>query len=382
MKKKDFHILLVTKSTGGIAEYIRWLVQGIDQDNYTLTVACLSENSAEFAAELQEKYRVETMNYAMDRYKVNFFSDFRLEIQLIRLLNSRRYDLVHAHGSKAGFLVRAAGIGTRLPVLYTPHCFAFHAETKGWKKNAIVLLERLAAYRTAQFITVSKGSKELALAHRVGRAEQFSVVYTGIKAEKYHPEINRSALKSALNIPPNAPVVGSVGRLNAQKSPLDFVRAAAASLRLVPETHFLWAGSGVLAEEAKKLGEKLGISSSLHWLGQRADIPALLQILDCFVLTSRWEGFPLVVLEAMSAGVPVVATDIPGTNEAIEHKKNGLLAPAGDYETIGKEIAELLKNPQTRQKYAAASRLRLEAEFTRAKMLEKIQRIYDRYRPI
>jgi glycosyltransferase involved in cell wall biosynthesis len=382
MKKKPFRILLVTKSTGGIAEYIRWLVQGIDTESYSLTVACLSENSTEFAAELRQKYHVGAMSYAMNRYKVDPLSDARLGLQLMRLLRSHRFDLVHAHGSKAGFLVRMAGLGTQIPILYTPHCFAFHAGTHGWKKNTVILLERFAAARTSRFITVSAGSKELALAHRVGKPEQFSVVHTGIEAEKYHPAANKKALKAALGIPPNAAVIGTVGRLNAQKSPLDFVRVAAASLKSAPETHFVWAGSGHLAEEARFLSERLGISSSVHWIGQRDDIPDLLQIFDCFLLVSRWEGFPLVILEAMAAEVPVVATDIPGTNEAISHGKNGWLAPVGEHEKLARYILDLLNNPQRAKDFVEASRIRLQNEFRRTEMLTKIQDVYDRYRPV
>ncbi len=150
MTQKPARLLLVTKSTGGIAEYIRWLVQGLDRDRFQITVVCLSENNRAFAEELHENYAVESIHFEMSRYQVNLFSDSLLGLKLARLLRSGNYDLVHAHGSKAGFLVRMAALGTKLPVVYTPHAFAFHAGSKALAKKIIILLEKLAAPLTTR----------------------------------------------------------------------------------------------------------------------------------------------------------------------------------------------------------------------------------------
>ena len=161
MQKK--RILLITKSTGGIAEYIRWFVNGLDHQKFTVTVACLSENSSPFAEELGQIDAVRAISYEMNRYKVNLFSDALLGLKLIKLIRSEPFDLIHAHGSKPGFLTRVAALGAKLPVFYTPHSFAFHAGTGGVSKKIIILLERLAARFTKKFITVSSGGRDLAL---------------------------------------------------------------------------------------------------------------------------------------------------------------------------------------------------------------------------
>ncbi len=184
------------------------------------------------------------------------------------------------------------------------------------------------------------------------------------------------ALKAELGIPAGAPVVGSVGRLSRQKSPLDFVRVAEATLKSTPDAHFLWAGSGPLDADVYRLSQNLGIASSIHWLGQRNDVPELLKIMDVFLLTSYWEGFPLVLLEAMSAGVPVVATDILGTREAVLHAESGWLAAPGDIVGLSGCVVNLLQDPVQAERFAQVAAERLAQTFTRAKMLLEIQAVY------
>lgn len=374
---RSVRVLLVTKSTGGVAEYIRWLVQGIDREKFSLLVVCLSENSPEFADELRQAYGVQSISYTMDRYKVDLISDTRVGFQLAKLIREHQFDLIHAHASKPGFLARIAALGTGVPVLYSPHCFAFHA---GAGRVTIVItsfLERLAAFFTTRFVVVSEGERELACRYRVGRQEQITVIYTGIDPAPYRLPVDISYLKASLGIPVAAPVIGSVGRLSTQKSPSDFVRVAEAVHRSKPDAHFVWVGDGPLEQDVRNLSTTLQLDSAIHWLGQRSDVQKLLHLFDCLILTSRWEGFPLVVLEAMAAGVPVVATDILGTRELIQHGVNGWLAPVRETESLADLVLDLLANPSTANVFRQASQVRIENEFTRTGMLAMIQNLYE-----
>jgi glycosyltransferase involved in cell wall biosynthesis len=375
--KRSVRVLLVTKSTGGVAEYIRWLVQGIDREKFSLLVVCLSENSHEFAEELHQAYGIRTISYAMNRYKVDVTSDARVALQLARLIREHQFDLIHAHASKPGFLARMAALGTGIPVLYSPHCFAFHAGAGSLTILITSFLERLAAFFTTRFVVVSDGERELAYEYRIGRQQQITVIYTGIDPAPFRQPVDISSLKSSLGIPMSAQVVGSVGRLSAQKSPSDFVRVAEAVHRSRPDAHFIWIGDGPLEEEVRNLSTSLQLDAIIHWLGQRSDVHQLLHLFDCLILTSRWEGLPLVILEAMAAGVPVVATDILGTRELIEHGVNGWLAPVRDAESLARLVLNLLANPSKAETFREASRARIEKEFTRTHMLGMIQDIYE-----
>ncbi len=374
---RSMRVLLVTKSTGGVAEYIRWLVQGIDREKFSLSVVCLSENGPEFAEELRQAYGVQAISYAMNRYQIDLISDARVGFQLAKLLRGHQFDLIHAHASKPGFLARIAAIGTGIPVLYSPHCFAFHA---GAGRMTILLtsfLEWLAALFTTRFVVVSEGERELACRYHVGRREQIIVIHTGIDPAPFRQPVDLSSLKASLGIPVSAPVIGSVGRLSTQKSPSDFVRVAEAIHRSKPDAHFVWVGDGPLRQEVGNLSASLQLDFAIHWLGQRSDVHQLLHLFDCLILTSRWEGFPLVILEAMAAGVPVVATDILGTRELIQHGVNGWLAPVRDTESLAGLVLNLLTEPGKADTFRRAGTARIENEFTQARMLVMIQNLYE-----
>lgn len=374
---QPLRILLVTKSTGGVAEYIRQLVNGLDRSEFVMTVACLSEGGPEFAAELAQVPNVKTFSLKMNRYKVDPFSDTRVLFSLANHLRHERYDLIHAHASKPGFLARFAAIGTGTPVLYSPHCFAFHEGAGQLSATLVAMLERLAAqYFTARIVVVADGERELARQYNVGFDELFVTVHTGIDPCLYRQPADRATLKASLNVPANSMLVGAVGRLSSQKSPLDFVRMASIIHKQYPDVHFAWIGSGPLNDSACRLSTELGLNGVFHFAGHRTDIPALLQCLDCFVLPSAWEGFPIALLEAMAAGVPVVSTNIPGNNEAIHSGLNGWLVPVQDPAALAQATLDLLNNPQRADAFRSSSTQRVEQMFTRQAMLENLAGIY------
>ncbi len=371
-------VLEVTKSTGGVAEYVRWLAHGLDREKFALTVACLSENGPEFAAELGRIPGVSAFSLEMNRYQVDPFSDARVALRLREVIIRQKFDLVHAHASKPGFLARFAALGSGTPVIFSPHCFAFHAGTGRAKARILAALEAFAArFLTARIMTVARGEEELALRFGVGYPGLFTTVHSGLDAQAYRRPVQADRLKASLGIPPQAPLVGAVGRLSEQKAPLDFVRMAAQVHAMRPEVHFIWIGTGPLEADVRTLAASLGLEGVFHLPGQRSDIPELLHTLDCFALTSLWEGFPLVVLEAMAAGVAVVATDILGTREAIQSGESGLLVPPADAQAMAKAVISILDHPQQAEGFRQAATRRIETEFTRERMLQGVTGLYQ-----
>jgi glycosyltransferase involved in cell wall biosynthesis len=374
---EPLRLLLVTKSTGGVAEYVLRLVQGLDGMQFKITVACLSENGPQFAAQLSQIPGVSAFSLDMNRYKVDPFSDTRLLFFLARHLRREQYDLVHAHASKPGFLTRLAAFGTGIPVLYSPHCFAFHDGTNRLTAGIIAAVEGLAArYFTTRIVVIADGERKLARKYHVGSDELFVTVHTGIDPQPYCLVVDKAALKTSLNIPANAPVAGAVGRLSRQKSPLDFVRMAAIVHERLPNVHFVWIGSGELQEAAAGLGVELGLDDVLHFAGQRSDIPALFQIMDCFVLPSAWEGFPIVLLEAMASSIPIVASDIPGSDEAIRSGQDGWLVPAHNWAAMAESVQDLLTNHQRADAFRNSARQRVEQEFSPRTMFDGLSAVY------
>lgn len=371
-------VLEIGKSTAGIGTYLRWLAQGLDLDLFELTFVCLSEKGAELAEELGAIKDIKSISWPMNRFKIDPLSDFRLTLRIACLIRSENFDLVHAHGSKAGFLARLAAIGSGVPVVYSPHCFSFHEGVNPWLAHLLALIERFAAkYLTSRIITVADGEQTLARRFRVGLPTLFVTVHSGIDPVSYNQTVDKVAQRSLLNLDENARLVGAVGRLGAQKAPLDFVRMAALVHTQMPQVHFIWAGSGPLEQEVRKLCEKLGVAEICHFVGESKNILSLLGIMDCFVLPSLWEGFPIVLLEAMAMGVPIVATDIPGNDEAILTGQNGWLVPPHHPAALAEKVLALLKDADQAAAFAARSQELIRQEFTRAKMLAAIQNVYQ-----
>lgn len=369
-------LLIVTKSTGGVASYVRALVKGLDRENFSITVACLSENGKEFSAELMRNYGVQSFSLDMSRYKVNPITDLRVFLKLLNHIRKYRYDLIHAHASKPGFLTRMAAMWTSVPVLYSPHNFAFHEGSKPFIALIVVLLERLAALFTTHIIAIANHERDLALHYKVGNPSLYSVVHTGIEADRFTLQVDSSAIKQSIGISSDSLVVGVVGRLASPKLPLEFLQVAAKVHKKSPNTHFVWVGSGPLLAEAERLSVDLRLADFVHWLGERNDVPSLLRAFNCLVLPSRWEGFPLVVLEAFASEVPVVATENLGTSEIIESGLNGWLSPVGEIDTMSEQILDMLVDLGKAKKICRQGKKQVDEVFTFERMISSIESIY------
>ncbi len=375
---RALRILQVTKSTGGAAQYVRLLVQGLDPDKFSQTVVCLSEGNQAFAEELRRRMHVSTFNLEMRRFEIDPISDLRVYFALRQIIRQGGFDLIHGHTSIAGFLVRLAARGSGTPVIYTPHCFSFHAGVGRIQSLVFASLEGWAArHVTSRILTVSDGERQLALDRGVGTAEQFVTVHTGINFDAFQATGDPRRLRSGFGVPEGAFLVGTVGRLTEAKVPLDLVRVAARIHAEREDVHFVWVGAGSLEPAARALASQLGLDSHFHFLGERRDVPQILHALDCFVLPSRWEGFPIVLLEAMAAGLPVVATDIPGINEAVRSGEEGWLVPAGDLEALRSCIVDLVQNRDRAISFGRAGQEKVRKEFSIDSMLHSIGLLYQ-----
>lgn len=375
---RALRILQVTKSTGGSAQYVRLLARGLDPDQFSQTVVCLSDGNQAFAAELRGTMHLSTFNLEMRRFAIDPISDLRVYFALRQIIRHGGFNLIHGHASKPGFLTRLAARGSGIPVIYTPHCFSFHAGVGRIQSLVFASLEGWAArHMTSRILTVSDGERQLALDRGVGTPEQFVAIHTGINFDAFQSTGDRKRLRSGFGVPDNAFLVGTVGRLTEAKVPLELVRVAARVRAEHEDVHFVWVGSGSLEKAAKSLTSDLGLDSHFHFPGERRDVPQILHALDCFVLPSRWEGFPIALLEAMAAGLPIVATDIPGTNEAVRSGQEGWLVPYGDLEAMGACIVDLFQNRDRAISFGRAGQERVRREFSIDSMLHSIELLYQ-----
>lgn len=287
--------------------------------------------------------------------------DLRGLRELRRTIRSFGPDIVHTHSSKAGILGRTAAHLEKVPVvIHSIHGWGFTPLQSPVKRRLLVAAERRVAPWTDHFIAVSQANIDQ------GRTlgllgDEVSLIRSGIDLSPFGQLPDPAPVRRQLGIPDGVPVVTQIGNLKPQKAPLDFVRMAAIVVSSDPEVHFVIAGDGPLREKVGDLAGELGIADRLHLPGWWQDVPALLAATTVAVLASRHEGLPRAVVEALAAGVPVVATAVDGTPEVVHDGVNGVLAPPGEVEHLASGVCTLLEDEDRRRLMGRAATQGLEA---------------------
>jgi glycosyltransferase involved in cell wall biosynthesis len=303
--------------------------------------------------------------------------DMRAFRALRRLFRVTRPDIVHTHSSKAGFLGRLAARRERTPaVIHTVHGWSFHDYMPRRHRVLFTAVERLAARWTDGIVTVSELDRRKGLAAGIGSFELYSVIHELNDLEPFlSADDEPAASRARLGLPADARVIGTVGRLSDQKDPTTFVHAAAAVAAAIPEARFVMVGHGPLRRHVERLVGDLGLRDRFLLTGVRADIPAILRSFDVFLLTSLWEGMPLVIPQAMACRVPVVASTADGNRELIRDGHNGLLAPPSSPEQFAREVLRLLHEQDLRDRLVDQGSQTVTA-FTLARTIPQLESLY------
>ena len=282
--------------------------------------------------------------------------------------------VVHTHSSKAGILGRAAAKAAGADaVVHSIHGFGFHDGQSLPVRSFYVALERMASRWTDAFVAVSEENIRTGVAAGIFTAERCRLIRSGFDTGRFLAG-SRDRGRAILGVPGGAPVVGTVAVFKPQKAPLDFVAVARAVAREIPGVHFAMVGDGELRPAAERAAAEASLSGRFHFTGWREEVPDLLKAFDVFLLTSRWEGLPRVVPQALIAGVPVVATAVDGTREIVDDGVDGCLAPPGDVPALAARVAGVLSGRERLD--PAFKRDRLLREFDRGEMVRAQERLY------
>ncbi|MEV4254847.1 glycosyltransferase, partial [Spirillospora sp. NPDC049652] len=284
---------------------------------------------------------------------------------LTAVLAEGRYDVVHTHSAKGGVIGRIAAARAGVPrIVHTWHGFPFNEFQSRPRRSVYVRLERMAAKHTDAFLAI--GSETVTTALRLGLAtpDRVRLSWPAVDVAAFEAAAAsgaRARARRRLDLPLGVKVVGSVGRLQFQKGPEIFVRALAE----LPEDVFgLWIGGGPMAGEVERLTERLGLTGRMRWLGHRDDVPELLPAFDVLAMASRWEGLPCVLVEAIAAGIPLVATAVPSNQDLVLAGETGMLVPPQDPHGLAVAAAALLDDPVAAGRMAERARGRVGDWFT------------------
>ena len=282
---------------------------------------------------------------------------------LVRLMRRLRPAIVHTHSSKAGILGRSAAWLAGVPrVVHSIHGFGFHDGQNPLLRGAFVGAERAVSRLTDAFIAVSHANRSEGIARGLFTADRCRVIRSGVDLSRFSAaSVRRGELRRELGLGADDPLVGMIACLKPQKAPADFVEVARRVLASVPRATFVLAGDGDLRGAVEgRISRVPGGAERIRLLGWRRDTDRIIADLDVLLLTSRWEGLPRVIPEAMAAGRPVVATAVNGSPEAVSEGETGHLAPPGDTELLARRVLELLRDPNRRSRMGEAARRRAE----------------------
>ena len=339
---------------------------GLDSNEFHATVASLYQPDASLVAELQPR-GIDVIDLSAQRSPLT---------AVAALLRDRQVDVLHTHGLLADINGRIAGrLGSGCAVVSTIHDSpSMYALTLGRARGALALAAQVFTFPCTHAIVMVAGSIGEAyrrIAFGAWRNRTFRTIHNGVR-DCYLSERGRQDEAAAHGL-----VVGAVGRLTPRKG-FDVLAEAAARLAPVLRlVEYVVAGDGEARPQLQSQLDQLGLQRAFRLAGARADIPDLLKGIDIFVLPSLDECLPLAVLEAMSAGKPVIASDVGGVSEAVVPEQTGILVPPGDVDALAGAIRRLVEDPGLRERLGAAARQRYLKMFTVERMVRQYAELYN-----
>jgi glycosyltransferase involved in cell wall biosynthesis len=369
---KIVHVL--SSSLAGGAEHVFKLVTNLNDPaikNYLIMPPDGGHIIDKFA---QIGYDVKILNIAQG-------FNWRVFKKLFFSLRDIKPNIVHCHGYRAGIYGRlAARLASRkIKIILTVHGFHYIQYKNKFKRWLFLSLERVLALFTDFVIAVSATDWKNLIEHKNAKEHRSICIYNGVDLEKLSAvKVDPLTKRQELGIPEEADyIIGTVARLCREKGVVYFLKAIPTILQEFPETYFLIVGDGEQLSEFKNLVSAMEIANKVKFVGNRSDVPEILKILDIFVFPSLWEGLPIAPLEAMAAGVPVIATNVAGNREVVGgHEKSGLLVPAKDAQAIAEAVFCLRADNSLLVKLTQLARKKVIEKFTLGEMAEKTKQVY------
>ena len=359
-------VLHVGQMIGGLGVYIRNTVTYISDEFEFVIVHGEMDNSKPVM-----KNGKEVKEYTISLYrKLNPLKDLKGLIQVIRIIQKEKPDIIHCHSAKGGFIGRMAGFLTRTKTFYTPHAFSFLSTQNKIKKRIYLFLERMA--RLDSFLLAcSESEKELGM-EQVHYKEKRAYVWS-------------NSVPDAQTVPPSglketSPYICYIGRPSYQKNPFFLVNVIREVHKAYPDIRFYILGVGYYSpdlERMKRMITQYQLENTIElfpWLNHNETMGYVKNALF-YLTTSRYEGLPLAVIEAMSLGKCIVASDVLGNKDCVKDGYNGYLLPLQE-NLFAKKIIELIEHPDLTETFGKNSRLLFEKDFLIQNRIPYLEVIY------
>ncbi|MGH7331322.1 MAG: glycosyltransferase family 4 protein [Candidatus Rokuibacteriota bacterium] len=366
-------------NVGGPAMHVTLLTERLDSARYDslLVAGTAAPSEGDYLTLRGRPLERLHMIPALGR-EIQGVQDLRALVALLALVLRFRPHIVHTHAAKAGTLGRLAALVGRVPIIvHTYHGHVFRGYFSPRRTRAFLTIERWLARRTNRLLAVSETVRSELLTLGIGTPKRLTVMPLGLDLGPFRDcDQGRGFLRAELAVGDAVPLVGIVARLVPIKAHEMFLEAAAVVARRLPDCRFVVVGDGERRAELETLARNLGLGERVRFLGWRKDLDRIYADLDLVVLSSRNEGLPVSLIEAMAAGRPVVATRVGGAPDLVEDGVGGYLVASGDVAEMATAIHALLRDPERRRAMGEAGRKRVVPAFAADRLLADMQRLY------
>jgi glycosyltransferase involved in cell wall biosynthesis len=349
---------------GGAERVLINLALGLDKQKFEVRVCCLTRKGR-MAGELEEQG---IPVYAMHKQPG---LDLALVWRLQRLVRKLKIDIVHCHVFTANLWGRLAGVLARAPVIITHEHSSFTLDDARRLR-----IEHWLMNKTTQAISVSEELRQRLIAQGRLPASKITTIHNGLKFSTARDGQKCARLRREYGLEKFEFLVGAIGRLEYRKN-YSLLLEAFAQVRLkFPQAGLLLVGAGPEEERLKQYAHALGLDESVVFAGYQTEVESWLRLMNIFCSSSQTEGISMAILEAMAAGVPVVATAVGGNPEIIPAREFGILTPANDAAALAQALIAMLRDPAAAQQVAQRAQERVLQHFSEARMLARVEELY------
>jgi glycosyltransferase involved in cell wall biosynthesis len=374
-------LVLTRLNVGGVSHQAILLGKGLQTRGCAVQLVCGQEEAHEgnmldlAAAEGLQVIRVPTL-----RRRISPLNDLRAFLILWRLMRRERPHVVQTNMAKAGQLGRLTAYLTGVPVIFHVfHGHVFHSYFDSLVTRIFTALERWMGRISDGVITLTDGLRQELASYRIAPEADIRVISSLIDFGPLQDgEHQRGQFRAELGIPREVSLIGLVGRLVSVKNPQMFLDAAALLRQTHPNSHFVLVGDGELRSEMENYAREEELNAAVTFTGWRDDLPRIYADLNVVVISSLNEGSPISILEAVAAGVPVVATRVGGVPDLLADGVTGMLVESGDTVALAEAIGRLLDQPAEAQAMAEAARRALSGRFDIDQQVERYLTTYHK----
>jgi glycosyltransferase involved in cell wall biosynthesis len=365
-RKQTIDVLHVigSLSTGGAERNLCYLAPFFHRSELSYGICCLIRRG-EFADEVEEA------GVPVFDLRFRMRSSILSILRLAALLRKKKVKVLHTHLFTTGVVGRLAALLAGVPVVITHE----HGNTP-WKRWHHTMFERWAIHFTDLRIAVSQEIMDMRIEQEGTPRSKMCIVPNAVEPTRFEvDDATRHATRQEIGLD-DCFIIGRIGRLVESKCHDLLLDAAREVCGKKPEVRFILVGDGPSTPGLERLRESYGLTGKVHFLGRRTDVPELLAAIDLYVITSRWEGLPLALLEAMMAGKPIISTSVGAIPGALRDNEDGILIRPNCKEDLVESLLALIDDPQRMRLLGANARKRAMAKFSPGVVLGELEDIY------